>query len=583
MFQAGVSKVDMTIFKRDVAMLGYGMYYNVMRGVATPLYARGFAFLSDNAPLFIVNVELCFVTGYLKHGVLQYLRNNHPDIPVTDANLMLLAQHTHSAPGGFAQHFLYNLVQPGFQPDIYNHLTEHIALAVVQAFQNLQHAQIRLGRSRFADELEVAFNRSLESYNRNPEVQPKLKPEQKHLAVDREMKLLVIETPDGQLIGTMNWFGVHTTSVSNDNTLVNADNKGFAAQFFEHWANQSSNPADHKIVMAFNQDATADVTPNFIWDKSKKWMRGKHEDDFESAKFNGMLQFEKAKEILSNDTIAAKRVDGPIRTALKYDDFSNIEAHPDFTNGQSNCKTSPACWGVSFMRGTAEGPGMPPLIGFILNNLYPLVRWYEKNIVSRWSSPEQKAAIHQKYAAQHPKTVVLEGGTGFVFIARYANRLVVPGFIDPIVKYMKYLGKEQVTQQTPWVEQILPLQIATIGSIALIAIPAEITTIGGKRLHDTLLQELAPLGITDVLISPYANAYAGYITTNEEYQVQAYEAGHTLFGQWTLAAYQTRFRDLARELASQKQNDNWGQKPEIRPLEAVWKGFRHDHIQVRVK
>ena len=38
-----------------------------------------------------------------------------------------------------------------------------------------------------------------------------------------------------------------------------------------------------------------------------------------------------------------------------------------------------------------------------------------------------------------------------------------------------------------------------------------------------------------------------YVTTREEYQQQAYEGGHTIFGQWTLAAFQTRFAHLAEE------------------------------------
>ena len=48
-----------------------------------------------------------------------------------------------------------------------------------------------------------------------------------------------------------------------------------------------------------------------------------------------------------------------------------------------------------------------------------------------------------------------------------------------------------------------------------------------------------------VILSPYANAFSGYITTQEEYQTQYYEGGHTIFGQWTLAAHQTQFDKVA--------------------------------------
>lgn len=46
--------------------------------------------------------------------------------------------------------------------------------------------------------------------------------------------------------------------------------------------------------------------------------------------------------------------------------------------------------------------------------------------------------------------------------------------------------------------------------------------------------------------------------------MQAYEGGHTIFGQWTLAAFQTRFDKLARELlkpAAQREYDTTRRPP----------------------
>jgi len=42
------------------------------------------------------------------------------------------------------------------------------------------------------------------------------------------------------------------------------------------------------------------------------------------------------------------------------------------------------------------------------------------------------------------------------------------------------------------------------------------------------------------------------VTTFEEYQLQGYEAGHTVFGQWTLGAFQTKFTELAQEMIKAK-------------------------------
>jgi neutral ceramidase len=51
-------------------------------------------------------------------------------------------------------------------------------------------------------------------------------------------------------------------------------------------------------------------------------------------------------------------------------------------------------------------------------------------------------------------------------------------------------------------------------------------------------------------LAGYANAYAGYVTTPEEYAVQDYEGASTHFGKWTLPAWQTEFDKLAQRLLS---------------------------------
>jgi neutral ceramidase len=58
----------------------------------------------------------------------------------------------------------------------------------------------------------------------------------------------------------------------------------------------------------------------------------------------------------------------------------------------------------------------------------------------------------------------------------------------------------------------------------------------------------------------------GYVTTNEEYQAQCYEGGHTIFGQWTLAAFQTRLTALAHEMLKpegERRHDRDTQPPPV--------------------
>lgn len=87
-----------------------------------------------------------------------------------------------------------------------------------------------------------------------------------------------------------------------------------------------------------------------------------------------------------------------------------------------------------------------------------------------------------------------------------------------------------------------------IGHIAIVGMPAEISVVSGRRFKKTVEDILKEKGITEVIISPYANCYSGYITTYEEYQLQRYEAGHTVFGEWTQAAYSTKLKYMAGEM-----------------------------------
>jgi neutral ceramidase len=434
--------------------------------------------------------------------------------------------------------------------------------------------------------VDIAFNRSLKAYNINPDIERPLGPKEAPLGVDRSMKLFRFDGTDGRSIGSLNFFGVHTTSLSNDNTQICSDNKGYASQYLEHAQNGSSNPEDHESISAFAQDVSGDVTPNYVWDRKKSWTRGPYEDDFESAKHSGRLQYEMAAGLFDS---AAQNpaIDGPIDYIQSYVDFSDLVCDPDFTGGKEDCRTSPACLGIAFLRGTKEGPGAPLALEYFAKTIFPFVKAWDLHVAKFWRDPKTQETLRRQYATQFPKTVVMEPGMGRVLAAPYVHRLIIPGFADPVVKYMKHLGKEGVTRQTPWITTVLPIQILLVGPLAIVGIPAEITTVAGRRLRETLEKELAPRGITEVQLAPYANGYAGYITTHEEYGAQCYEGGHTLFGRWTLAAYQTEFRKLARQLVAaprpeERPVDGVNSRPYILPEEEIWRGFRDERIRVKV-
>lgn len=545
MFEIGISKTDITAFKKGVGMMGYGMHFNIVEGQETSLHARAFVFRhrESGRKTAVVVCEMAFVTISIKRGVLKKLHRFHPELNYTDENLLLTAQHTHSGPGGYSHYGFYNLTIPGFVADVYQQIVEGIADAIVLAEQNLHPASLRMAEAPFPEDWEVAFNRSIHAFLANPDA-PQLSPKDTHLAVDRTMRLMRVDSEAGNPMGTLNWFGVHTTSLHNDNRHINWDNKGYAADELEQRLRpQLANP---NFIAAFAQAPAGDITPNYVWDKKKKWTRGKFESDIESAKYNGHLQQELAHQLWEK-AAESNPLQGDIDYGLVYVNFANVEPHPDFTNGVEGVRTGPACHGVSFFAGTVEGPGMPPALAWISRRASSLMQGYEY-VISVFMRQEKRKALRQKYRIHGKKHILVEAGERKILATRDVKNLVIPGFADKSIRNFKSHHRSGGLDEKPWTPQVLPLQIVVLGTLALVAIPGEPTTMAGKRMREMLLTELAPRGIQEVIISPYSNAYTGYITTYEEYQLQCYEGGHTVFGEYTLAAFMTKLRELAREM-----------------------------------
>lgn len=553
MYKVGTGKGDITAFVKGVGMLGYGIHYNTMEAVETPLSARAFVLIDESTgrKICFVNCELAFITIAIKKGVLKYLERHQPEFMYDEDNLMLTAQHTHSGPSGFSYYGLYNLSTPGFVLEVYRKIVKGIVEAIVNAENNIKPAKLSIGTGTFAPDKEVGFQRSIDAYNLNPEVKEKVSFENRHLAFDREMTLLKFTGEDGTELGSINWFAVHPTSLPNTNNKVCYDNKGYASEYLEEYY-KSKGQSDYLGVFA--QGTCGDVTPRFVRNPVYPYQRGqwegKYPDDFESARYNGRLQFDKAKEIAETPNL--KPVVGDIDYELMFVNFGDVTCDPKFTNGATLAQTGPAAMGISFFAGTViDGPGLHPIGANVLRGIARVIKFIEKTR-SRFSSEKYKKVIERKYRTQGKKDILVETNTRRVLGTKHIDRIPVPGWADPAIATFKYFYKKAGDVNKPWTPKILPLQLIIIGDVALAGFPFEITTIAGKRLRESLLATLAPRGVQRVILSPYANGYSGYITTYEEYQAQIYEGGHTVFGEWSLAALQTKFDILAKQLLKEK-------------------------------
>ena len=327
----------------------------------------------------------------------------------------------------------------------------------------------------------ASINRSMEAYNNNPQSERNGYGE----AIDSEMQILRL-VQEGTDVGMISWFGVHPTSMKNTNTLLSSDNKGRAQYRFEE--NKGGD-----FIAGFAQSNHADTSPNIEGDGVGP---SPTDDMFENTEIIGDRQYEKALSLYES---ASEQLTGAIDFRHQYNDYSNMVVRGEFTDGDAQ-QTCEAALGYAFGAGTEDGLGSD---AFNEGQRETNPIW---QVATYTLTPPTQADID----CQSPKPILLKQ-SGF----------------DPY----------------PWTPEVLPTSIVKVGQLVLLAVPGEFTVMSGRRLRATVKGVLG--SGNHYVVAGLSNAYAGYVTTKEEYDMQHYEGGSTHFGPWTLAAFQQTFNDLA--------------------------------------
>lgn len=572
MYPVGWDKQEIQITPKGYAMFGYGEWSHRAYEKRTALYARSFTIVDQQQHRLII---CCLDLGCMTHAIRSQTVERLTQIldsQFDENQLVLTATHTHSGPGGCGYEALYNMPTPGFVPEHLTAIVEAIVLSIQNAIASEQDTEIFLGTQHFPEQTPVAWNRSIKAYNRNPEVQPRTEAAT-HLALNREMQLIGFYR-EQKLQSFISLFGVHATCLGNKLKAYDGDNKGYAAAFSEQVLIQQGiqNP-----VTMFAQATAGDVSPHFHG-KNQLKIRNKikGEQEYQYAQQNGRYQSELALAAFQQPL---QQVQGKIDAVLSYVDLSNIEIPPEFAQGQIGAKTSQPCHGTAFFAGTpVDGLGAPKSL---IKGMQFLADQFRKQ-----KSKNLKAAdfadYQQLYASQGLKQILLEAGAKKILGQPIG---FPPSILDPLIAEMNRQVKAGAIQHSPLVPSVVPLQIVRLGQLALICCPGEFTTIAGQRVVDTVKQTLAAqASIQSVWLASYCNDYMGYVTTYEEYQAQAYEGGHTLFGQWTLAACQSKFKGLAEQLLLEKNKRHYDEmtRPQPIPAQELAKRSNHGNLKTAV-
>ncbi|KCV69904.1 hypothetical protein H696_03371 [Fonticula alba] len=506
-------------------------------------------------------MDIAFVTENLVFGVLDELQRifaaRGQVSPYDVTNILLAGTHTHSGPGGYAQYVLFQMTSAGFVEDSYWAIVLGTAEAIVAAHDDLQAAEILAtkGHPNPGDGL-IGRNRSPTSYLENPQSERDRYPGD----TDTEMSLLRVRSvPTGNAkpvdLGLMNWFAVHPTSRNNTNTLISGDNKGFASYLFEQAMAPPGGSADagteSPFVAAFLNSNMGDISPNIegaqCYDgpaagdfcdplhstcpnnrglQRSQFCHGvgpSGRDDRLNSRIIGERQYLLAKRLFgqaANIGNGGWRVAGgsfgsqaEVESRMMFIRFSDRRVLSDPTNlpplrkpvEVELCKPA---MGYSFAAGTTDGPGM---FNFYQGQKRGSPFW-------NWVRNFLRVPSSKLVRCQRPKPILLATG--------------------------------EATLPHAWQADIVPVQLLRIGDLAIAALPGEFTTMAGRRLRESVHKILIDGGVIGrntglTVVTGLASSYIDYITTQEEYQPQRYEAASNIFGEHTFAGYLSAFGQLA--------------------------------------
>ena len=494
---------------------GFGRPDQIGEGIHIRQRSRAFVIAQADDPdkrLVFVSADLGSIDHHIALEVAERLQQRFGTSYNLD-NVIISATHTHSGPGGYWQSRTDTGLDGGLYPEHFEAIAAGITASIVKAHEDLQPGNILINSGRVAD---AGANRSAVAYLENP-------PEERaRYSEDTNTSMTLLRfADDSGDIGMLNWYALHPTAMNFYNHLISGDHKGYAALQIEqqHGTTYASND---DFVAAFANSDAGDVTPNTNLDNT-----GPGATDVDTTRIMGERQLQVAQQLFKQ---AQEALEGPIDSRRIYVDLGNYPVQDRFS-GMGEQHTCPSAYGYSFAGGSTEDGGGHFLFreGMTEQSL-----WRDWLIRLVTGAPKWTESVK---TCQAPKPILFETGSG----------------------------------NPPLQSQIHPVTVARIGQLVILALPGEVTTMAGRRLRDSVMGELGDWA-RYIVLAGYANGYAGYVTTPQEYMLQQYEAAHTLHGRWSLPAYQQVASQLASALesgtpvASNITYDDWRGKSVGQPL-----------------
>lgn len=207
--------------------------------------------------------------------------------------------------------------------------------------------------------------------------------------------------------------------------------------------------AGEQVTVANNQANITHMMPNqhHQRDNDKCIAFGPGSDMFESTKIIGEKQFAKARELFDTAKLI---IDGPVSFVHQHVDMSDVTV---ILGNNQTAKTCKPAMGLSFAAGTIDGCGA--------------------------------FNLHQGATKSTPFWNFVRD-----FIKKPSNELINCHKPKPIL-----IATGEMKFPYLWQPSILPTQLFRIGPIVIVGLPAEFTTMSGRRVREAVVDEFKKAGI----------------------------------------------------------------------------------------
>lgn len=540
--RAGFARVDITP-PPGFGLGGYGPDAQQAVGYRHRLYVRALVLEDRNGQrLALAVADLGHLSSLLHRRTAAQLQLRNTGIGAD--RLILSATHTHSGPGNVYEARQYNTQTTplaGYDPNMATFLVSRLAQAIENAVADLEPA-VAAWDTLHVNVTGLTRNRSLDAFVENDTLYHDFDPDEDlaYAAVNKVWTMLRVDRCDDDWAnctpkGAYSIFAIHGTGYPQATDLADGDVHALAERGLERHL-EKRNPS---LARGFRSGAFhlfANGTEGDVSPDHDPGTRCEEDNRLEERRSPGGPRRPPAPEAfwtpprrlkacLERARLSTNRIgDGLTRAAVRL--FDKMEGHlePDLEITRAFATLS--------LKGLAGSAPLCPEPRIGAANLAgaedgrpPIYKWKVLGFIPT-GIEEGGRAIRKKPRGCHGAKKIPLGILQGLFIGNY---------------FVGLFGLPEYAQ----------LSVVQIGPMLLAALPGEITTEAGARMRQAIL-DAGPSSAKQAVVISLANGFLQYVTTAEEYAVQQYEGGSTIYGPNTAQAFTENLVRLAGSLRSQR-------------------------------